>query len=151
MTSTPTPPRFAVATIVGTCVTVTLSSCGYDGGAKNTPESNRDSAQSVVESFVGLYNGEGFGEAVRSTFCPPNVAGNENLSAPAGAAYAPDSMTLTSPASVSGSSGRSVVTVAAPNTAPVFFSVALTKDKVQGWCVVGLSASTAGTGATPDA
>ncbi len=132
---------WAPAALLAVSVTVTISSCGYDGNAKKDPATKQVGAQGVVETFVEVYNDDGFGEAVRGTFCSANVAANEGKEAPDGVSYAPGSMSVLSPASVSGVSARAVV-----RASTVDFSVALQNDSVQGWCITGLSAATGGAG-----
>lgn len=133
-----------LASVLLACsVTVTIASCGYDGNAKKDPATQQASAQGVLETFVDVYNDQGFGQAVRTTFCASNVPANQDRQAPEGVTYSPDSMSVSAPAAVDGVSARAVVQATA-----VDLSVALRNDDVQGWCITGLSAATGGAGSS---
>lgn len=136
------PALFARQVTVAACVAgglaLTVSACGAPTG-KDDPETNRETAQLILDSFVTTYNEDGLATAVDQNVCPDDRSAFDGARTLDGSADASGTMQTTTPASVRGAVASASVSVGSPGTSARHYAVALSKVSGVGWCVSSLT------------
>ncbi|GAC59009.1 hypothetical protein GOHSU_68_00010, partial [Gordonia hirsuta DSM 44140 = NBRC 16056] len=143
-------PRFFLTGTLATAGLLALSACGDVPRSDDSPESNTQRAQAIVETFANSYNEAGLSDAVEQTFCPGDADGWSGRQSLDDSAYSAGSMTVSTPASVEGHRGQAGVQVTPAERSAQHYELSLRKDKTQGWCISGVTPAAGGSGGLKD-
>ncbi|MFT3715864.1 MAG: hypothetical protein QM774_07930 [Gordonia sp. (in: high G+C Gram-positive bacteria)] len=144
----PTGIRWAAVIAGGALTAAVLAGCGSQDSAPDPdPSVNADTAQNIVDLFVRAYNQNGLETAVEQTFCTDSMDQLRGQEALGGGTYVAGSLAEGAPAAVAGTTAHGTLTLSGGTSS---FTVALTDDPSQGWCITGTT-QIPGSGSSPTA
>ncbi|AVL99844.1 hypothetical protein C6V83_05670 [Gordonia iterans] len=126
--------RALIAGCLAVGLALTLSACGAPTG-KDDPETNRQTAQLILDSFVKSYNQEGLATAVDQNVCPDDRPAFDGRGTLDGSSDATGTMQAVSQVSVDGTSASAAVSVGSAGAQAQQYAVTLSKAPGVGWCV----------------
>ncbi|MFT4088347.1 MAG: hypothetical protein QM658_14575 [Gordonia sp. (in: high G+C Gram-positive bacteria)] len=112
-----------------------LTGCGDFPRSNPSPSAAKDSARSVVDTYVSSFNADGVGEAVRRTFCAADV--DRYSSGESGPEVVAGSLTL-SEVHVKNKTADAQIAGATRVGTTDRFTLTMRDDKSQGWCITGV-------------